>query len=851
MNRRGEGTDVSRLIFAIALVVPIGLAVAEENRSAIPDEDIESRSRWFAERRRSATGEDPTRLRARSLDQLRENLASNALVETDAGDIWVAVGPSPLLDAGRPFTGRISAIAPHPSEAGTVWVGTANGGVWKTSDGGSSWTATTDLEDTLAIGAIAIDGNNPQIVWVGTGEANAPFCPVYGGMGLLKTTDGGASWTPFGRSTFLGSGISGIVLHPTSPLTLWVANRVAQRGSGVCETSAGPHGVFRSLDGGANWTQVLGPAQTLTDGSVSDLQISPSDPNRLLAGVVQSGVWRSIDGGGTWSRAGNGLPTPLQMGRVEIAFDPVDASVVYVSMEAPDGSHLGVWKSTNGGLSFSALPKPGPGSCHDWAIDDLCTYTDFDLAQCFFYHDIGVAPDRDVWVAGLGVARSGDGGSTWSQVCRSNVHVDQHALGFGADGRVWLGNDGGVMSTSDDGATWTAHNAGLDVAQFYPGPSAHPTNPAFALGGTQDNGTLKFTGDTSWTMVTGGDRWRTSISADLPDTTWYSSGGVLYVYKTTDAGETWSLARDGIPSDENAATDAPWIVCPDDADVFIGISDNVWRTDDAMGFWTANSPDPLEADFVYGTSAGFLAAGNGCDVYFAGFRNGALWRTLNGGASWTKIGTFPGIVSDLHADPRAPATLWVTLQKFGVDHVWRSSNVLDAVPIWEQRDAGIPDTPVNAVSVDRRRAGVVWLGTDLGIFRSEDDGMTWSNLTAGHPRAIVMGFATSDGTRELYSFTHGRGAFRLDPDCGGACPPVADTVTASKGSSNATYSWDAVSCAALDRYVVYGAPDFSAAFPSGWTVVGSGPGISHVEPLSSPNVAFRVVTENACGDRSN
>jgi len=837
----------TRALLIAALAFPASALAAESDRKTGPDEDIEARAKWFAERRHSATGENPAELRLRALRQLRANQAAGLLGTPGTGDTWVAIGPSPLFWGGSAFSGRITAFAPHPTNSQVLWVGTANGGVWLTTDGGATWTPKSDLQDTLSIGALAIDRTNPQTLWVGTGEANATTCPVYGGAGLLKTTDGGTTWTSYGEATFAGSGISAVILHPTNPQTLWVANTPGQRGTKTCQNSPGPHGVWRSQNGGATWSLRLGPDQSLLDG-VSDLQLHPTNPNVLLAGVPRSGVWRSTDGGTTWTRLATGLPAVNTMGRVEVAFDPVVPTTMYTSMENTSGGHRGVWKSTNGGGAWSTLAKPGTGSCQLWNLSDICTYADQPVHQCFFYHDIQVAADRDVWIAGLGVARSSDGGATWSHVCQSNVHVDNHTLAFAADGRVWLGNDGGVFSTNDDGASWTAHNAGLNVTQFYPGPAAHPTDPDFALGGTQDNGALHFTGGPAWTLVDGGDRYRSAISSVDPNNTWYVEQAGLNIWKTTNAGGLWTLSRTGIPEGETAVGDAAYTACPDDGNVFVAVSDAVWRTENAMDLWASNSPNPLQAG--YGTAASFLSAGHGCQTYFVGFSSGGLWRTTTGGASWTKIGTFTGFVSDIKSDPADSNTLWVSIQGFGAPHVWRTSTALDVVPSWTPSDAGLPDTPVNAIALDRRRPGVIWLGTDLGIFRSADYGATWASHTDGHPLAIVMGFAEGAQTKEILSFTHGRGAFRLQPDCGGACPGVDDSLVGSKDPTDAVFSWSAVACATLQRYVVYASASFDAPFPSGWTQISADPDLEHREPLGSPDVAFRVVTENGCGDRS-
>jgi photosystem II stability/assembly factor-like uncharacterized protein len=889
---------------------------------------------------------------------LRENLRNGLLAggfESIDGDRWVPLGPSPLFNGTTAYSGRVTALAAHPTDPQIVYVGGAQGGVWKTSDGGQSWSPLTDGEDSLAIGALALDPSDPDTIYAGTGEPNHS-CGSYSGAGILRSTDAGTSWTLIGQTPFADTSIAKIVVHPSIPTILWAANTWGTGGFG-CTVQSGSYGVWQSVDGGANWTLVLGAGQTFTDGSTLELIISPSDPNRLWAGVSRSGLWTSSNGGTTWTRIAGGLPS-ANIGRIDLAVHPANASILYAGFEnRSNGSYLGTWESTDGGSSWTAMGEPGPVSCMGFDLPDVCG------TLCGYTLPLELDPDGDLWLGGVGLARSGDGARTWQDVCPDDVHVDQHAFAVAADGSVWLGNDGGVFRTTDDGTTWTNHNDGLSLAQFYAGAALHPTLADFAVAGTQDNGPVLFDASTSWTFLLEGDGAFSGFDASSPDTTWYASAQRLDIHKTTDGGVTMVPATDGLDDvgTGNAAFIAPFAICPHDSDVLVAGADNVWRSDDAAASWSSNSPDPLGPGVAI--TVAFAPSDTTCSTYFVSTSSDNLWRTTDGGSSWDEIsgGAFNRQVNDLGVDPTDADVVYAALAGFSGSHLYKSTNALDPAPSWTASDTGIPDTPANAVLIDPETPGVVYLGTDLGIFRSEDTGGSWALFMTGHPNVAVYDLVADVSTRSIVSFTHGRGAFRLTQGCtapvfagvdsatdanactadgvdvhwttpsswgvgttGGTfdvrrygpgncfgvfttvvsglsgadttfhdstavpgeaytysvvarndcvtslasrgtstcsasvsdledtipCPAVGATLTAARTPGSVTVQWQGVACADLDTYEVYGTADFSATFPDTWTLLDSTPATDHTESLATANRGYRVVSTDACGNRS-
>jgi hypothetical protein len=805
------------------LLTGCGVAAAEPVRDGEPSLDgepaeeeanlLDARTKWFLEGRAGVDGKIPWDARNRSLRQVESSIATGLLGTNQAlvgGTFWSALGPSAVLDGSIAYSGRITSLAAHPTNSSILFAGTAQGGVWKTTDAGLTWQPLTDSQPSLAIGAVAIARSNPSILYAGTGEANGG-CDSYFGAGILKSTDGGGVWSIVGGSSFSGTSISRIIVHPTNPSILWVGNTPGSAGF-VCTNGSGAYGVWKSIDGGANWTRVLIGDRFF---GASDLAISPTDPNRLYAGLQLSGVWTTADGGTSWTKLAGGLPTS-DVARVDVAVDPQNASKIYALIGAGANSQLlGIFRSTNAGTNWSALSAP-TGSCQYWSLDSLCSYAGTGVGNCRWNLVIEVAPDSGVWIGGVGLWRSGDSGSSWANVCPSTMHVDQHAVEFSSDGKAWTGNDGGVFLTTNNGTSWTNRNAGLSIAQFYPGAALHPTKRTFALGGTQDNGPLEYAGSSSWTTLLPGDGAYSVIDPVDPAMTWYVSTQFLNIRKTTDGGATFQPATTGLLDANNADKAgfiSPFAMCPSNHLVLIAGSMAAWKTTNGAGAWTLNSQNPF-VDGYPARAVAFAPSDATCNTYFVGAA-ASLFRTTTGGVSWTDIaGTVLPLISDIAVDPANSSVVYVAGGGFGGHHLYKTTNALAASPTWTATDTGLPDTPFNAILLDPDSSSTVYVGTDIGIFRSTNSGASWSSFMVGHPNVAVFDLAADSSTQSVISFTHGRGAFRL-ASSNPAEASASQNMTAGKGAGTLVSVTYTPACGATDHVIYWGTTPITGSLA--WT----------------------------------
>jgi hypothetical protein len=665
------------------------------------------------------------------------------------------IGPRPI-DAGDgiKYSGRVGDVAIDPTNANRWLIGGAHGGIWETSDAGVSWTPLTDDQASLAMGAIAFAPSNPQIVYAGTGEA-AFAGDAYGGAGILKSTDGGASWTLVADDTFSKRSFADIHVDPTDPDTLVVAVTRGLVGS-FSGSSSLPVGVFKSVDGGAMWSHNL----MGEDGT--DLEVDAANFDRQYAGLgetfggTENGVYRSTDGGDNWAPiAGPWTILAGGIGRVEMAMSPTDPDVLYVGIQdafdnvGADGNLLGLWKTTNAWdpvPTWSAFTAPAGGICSP---------------QCWYDFELKVDRlDSGILLAG-GVSMWRFDGTLWSNVSSpSSMHVDQHTMAW-AGSRLVAGNDGGVWSSTDGGVTWSNHNADLALTQYYHG-SLHPTDPELTIAGSQDNGTHLWTGADEWAHILGGDGADNAISTADPDLSWAASFQGQVIQRTLNGGVFFTTAA--LPDTVGAPFIGVFKSCAAMPDVFIAGTDNLWRTTDffvpGTPTWVMNSPEMGEGL----RAMAFAPSVATCSTYAFGTGSGVLRITTNAGASYQDLdpsGEVPDrFITDMAFDPNDADHLIVTVSGFatGEGHVFETANATAATPTWT--DVSPPaDLPVNAIVITAD--GQLFAATDLGVWLSFDGGGSWLHLgpTEGLPNSAVYDLQYSAVTDTLVAYTHGRGAF--------------------------------------------------------------------------------------------
>jgi photosystem II stability/assembly factor-like uncharacterized protein len=666
--------------------------------------------------------------RAYPLERIPEGARLRALEQMHAMELKAGKAmPQALQPRWQPLGpfivgGRIRTVVCHPTKSGWVYIGAAAGGVWRTTDGGQSWTPLFDQENSLSFGALAIDPNNPEVLYAATGEMSNNI-DSYLGAGIFKSTDGGATWSPIGL-THVGA-FSKILVHPKNS-ALVVA--------GATKSFAG---FWRSTDAGRTWSRTF-------IGSVTDVSLNPADTAEFFIGVAGQGVYRSTDGGLTWRLQSTGLPSSL--GRVCVQQAPSNPAILYALVEQDGAGGTGaIYKSTDRGQSWQ-LSYQGQSS--------------FFNGQGWYDAYIVIHPTNPnlALAGGIDIFRTTDGGATWTNVTfgysGGNVHVDQHAAAFDPTNPsiVYAGNDGGMYRSTDAGATWTAINNGLAVTQFY-AMAIDQSQPNVNYGGTQDNGTLGNRGG-NWAMVAGGDGFFVAVDHDNPNILYgeFPNGDL---WKLNLATGSFQRITNGIDPNDPGYWSAPLVMDPTNSQTLYHGRRRLYVTYNGGASWQAISPPMTGQITAIGVSPADPA------VIYIGSSRGEVWRTLDGGQTWEDVGKngIPNrFVTDFALSERDPAVVYVTLSGFGASHVWRST---DSGRSWHDIGFGLPDIPVNAIVLDPEEERHIFVGTDIGVFASLDGGATWFPYGTGLPRAPVVDLGIHFARRVLRAATHGRSMWEV------------------------------------------------------------------------------------------
>ncbi|HEY2928495.1 WD40/YVTN/BNR-like repeat-containing protein [Piscinibacter sp.] len=650
--------------------------------------------------------------------------------------VWRDLGPT-LIPHGQtyghgsgaspPVSGRCTAIVVDRSDSRHLVLCTAGGGLWGSHDGGATWAPLTDRQPTLVMGALAQAASAPQVMYAGTGDGDGQI-PY--GVGLLRSADGGLSWSLAAASVLLGVGVYDIAIHPGDPLRVWVAS-----------TSA----LHASSDGGST-------LRTALPACCWSVSVHPADPREVLAACV-NGLMRSGDGGASWSRVAlPGVTAATSYSRLEVCHAPSQPDTVYVAGCA--GKRGFLWRRSGAGRAFAAETVPSA----------------MKLSQAWYDWCLAVAPDdpdRVYWGAiDLFRGQRGAAGMVWTNISSrssgDSIHPDQHGLAFDpANPRtVYACNDGGVFRSLDGGERWQSLNPGLGITEFEY-LAQLDSDAGWILGGTQDNGTLANAGTRHWDQIALGDGGDCAAVDRGAASICYHSYYDMPVERAAAKGAqafAWTDVSPPTPRDYAALFYPPLEAR---GNVLAKAGATVWVSADAGEHWDeVMLPTSADADPDLASALAIV----GDDTLLVGTVGGRMWRIQRGAGGWSQagvvvLGALPnGYVSDIAVSGQSGRTVWASCSQVGAGHVFRS---LNGGRSWSDRSGNLPDVAVNALVVDPKNTSVVYAASDRGVLRTRNSGGAWSDFSNGLPNAIVGDLVLHAASRVLRAGTRSRGAWEL------------------------------------------------------------------------------------------
>lgn len=687
--------------------------------------------------------------------------------------------------------GRIADIAVDPIDRSTWYVAVGSGGVWKTTNSGITWQPIFDEQKSYSIGTVAIDPNQSNVVWVGTGE-NVSGRHVGWGDGVYKSMDGGTTWRHMGldRSEHIGK----ILVDPTNSDVVYVA------AEGPLWSSGGQRGLYKTVDGGTTWTLVL---EIDADTGVTDVEFNPENPNviyaaayqrrrqtwSLLAGGPKSGIYKSTDQGATWRRMANGLPTG-DMGKIGLAVTPADPKIVYATIEAND-AQKGFYRSTDSGESW----------------EKRNSYTSGGTGP-HYYQEIEVSPSNPELVyqmdVFLNVTR--DGGKTFKVLGTGREkHSDNHALWIDPQNgnHLLAGTDGGLYESYDEGTTWR-HFPNMPISQFYKLGLDNALPFYNIVGGAQDLGTLLGPSRTmntegvrnqDWYVPLGADGYDSTFDPEDPNTAYIEIQQGLLHRLDRRTEEVLNIQPQPAPGDapERWNWDSPVLVSPHNSKRLYFGSQRLWKSDDRGDSWTPISKDlttntnryTLETldnrvwsiDALYDTGAmskyatltAIAESPKQEGLLYTGSDDGLVHVSEDGGATWQRAAALPKVpersfINDIEASQHNAATVFAVADahKFG-----NYSPLLfmstDNGASWKSIGGDLPkNTIVWVIKQDHENEDLLFIGTEFGIYFTPDKGTHWIPLGSGVPTIPFRDLELHERDDDLVGATFGRGFYILD-----------------------------------------------------------------------------------------
>lgn len=664
---------------------------------------------------------------------------------------WTFAGP---VNIG----GRITDIEFNPIDPNIVYCSAATGGVFKSTDMGETWFPIFDDQAFLSIGDMAVDPVNPNIIYIGTGEANGGHNNMPGG-GMFKSTDAGNSWMPIGLSS--AETIGRVIINPSDPNEIFVA------AVGSYFTPTHQRGIFKSTNGGSTWNQSLFVSDST--GAI-DIVMDPTNPDFLLAAMWErvrrpnsshlygpsSGIYKSTDNGNTWSLLGpsTGLPdaASTHVGRIGLAISKSNPNISY-ALYNNGAVYIGLYKTTNYGTTWTDADPDN---------EILSGVSNFS----WYFGQVRINPTNPnkIYVMDVGFMNSNDGGANWS--LSYQTHVDHHALAFNPSNSNYLidGDDGGIYTSTDGGSSWLGPKE-MPNTQFYE-IGLDYNNPQKLYGGTQDNNCIRTqTGNLNdWHWLIGGDGFYVVVDFTNPNII-YAESQNGYLQKSTDGGNNFFEARDGINGNEPTNWSTPVVMDPNNHNVLYYGTNRVYRTTDGAANWTAISPDLTDDGPGTGTVSTIDVASSNSNVICAGTADSHVWLTSDYGSTWNDIsGSLPyRWVTRVKVDPNNENNVYVTFSGLKwhdpQPHVFKSTN---KGANWTDISSNLPDAPVNAFAVDNNDPNRLYCGCDVGAFVSFNGGTSWQPIANGLPTVSVYDIKIHPVENYLAIGTHGRSMYKVD-----------------------------------------------------------------------------------------
>ncbi len=747
---------MKRIILLSVAIVGVAFAFYFQNQSTPKQEAVSisgayNALNFLAQARTYPYDQLPAQSHFAAWEKMKKNAQNN--VAEKMVDPWESMGPH---NRG----GRMLCMAFNPQNSNTLYAGSASGGLWRSYTAGvgvNAWEQVKMSMPVLGVSTIAISPDDSLTMYVGTGEVynheasgtGAAYRNTRGsyGMGILKTTDGGVTWTRSLDWAYQQQhGIWMIKFSPDNANIVYAGTT---------------QGVYKSTNAGATWAQIHDVVMA------TDILIKADDPNQIVVGCGNFaspgfGMYKSTDAGATWSKIDS--PTVPQdfLGKIQLGASQSEPNIIYASIGNGFGFNDGAsWlcRSDNFGETW-----------------ELRSTEDYSQWQGWFAHDVAVHPERpdEITAIGINVWTSTNGGTnlnlkTTGGVGANNpplegpdggpdyVHSDAHDVVYQpGTNHVFVASDGGIHVSEDRGENWRSRSSGLQTVQFYNGFSNSFQDSMFCMGGLQDNGTIVWNGDLTWRRILGGDGSWTAINP-TDDTNYFASSQFLNVVRFSNGNSTGA----GIPSLNPTSFIAPYVMAADGQTMYAGASNINYSPSQGRNWfqgWQSPNNNPILSMEV--------SSQDPFKVYFATAPNlserGRVYVSTDRGRTAADItrnlpDRYP---MDMTVDPTNDNIAYITYSGFGTGHVYKT---IDSGETWEDISTNLPDVPTNAVVVDPLLPEQIYVGNDLGVFYSPDGGLTWEPWMEGLSEAImVFDLKVSPTNRKVRAATHGNGAFQRD-----------------------------------------------------------------------------------------